>query len=143
MLKLFIRKVVILVSYPVPFKGLLYKYHMLKRDLCPKCNKNLVAVNYISGGVRHYRNKCASCIRKDNKIKEPVPLWARTGYRKKERCEVCGFKAKTLRQMFVYYIDGNLKNNNWPNLKTICANCQIELAGSRVSWKPAPLVPDF
>lgn len=116
--------------------------YMLKRDLCPLCNENLVAVNYVKDGVRHYRNSCASCLRKGRKIKL-VPLWARAGYKKKERCEVCNFKAKTIKQLFVYYVDGNLKNNNWLNLKTVCANCQIELVGTKVAWKSAPIVPDF
>lgn len=115
---------------------------MLKRDLCPVCHENLVAVNYVKDGVRHYRNSCSSCLRKGRKVKV-VPLWAKAGYKKKERCEVCNFKAKTLKQLFVYYVDGNLKNSNWLNLKTVCANCQIELIGTKVPWKPAPIVPDF
>jgi hypothetical protein len=56
---------------------------------------------------------------------------------------MCNFKAKTFRQLFVYHVDGNLKNVNWLNLKTVCANCRIELDGTRVSWKPSPIVPDF
>ncbi len=117
---------------------------MLKRDLCPICRSNLVAVNYIDKqGQHHYRNSCASCIRKGRKIKEPPPLWAKQGYKKKERCEMCGFKARTPKQMFVYHVDGSLKNASPLNLKTICANCQIELAGTRLPWRAAPLVPDF
>ena len=56
---------------------------------------------------------------------------------------MCNFKSKTLKQMFVYHVDGNLKNVSPFNLKTICANCQIELIGTRLPWKPAPIVPDF
>ena len=120
------------------------KYCMIKRDLCTVCLDNLVAVNYIREGVTHYRSMCASCIRKGKKIKEPPPLWAKSGYKKKERCEMCNFKAKLpARQLFVYHVDGNLKNTNSFNLKTICANCRIELAGSRMPWKPAAIVPDF
>lgn len=124
-------------------KGLYYKYHMLKRDLCPSCHLNLVAVNYIHDGITHYRNRCSSCIRKGKKLRPQQPAWVLAGYKKKERCEMCNFRAKTNKQMFVYYVDGNLKNNNWLNLKTICANCQIELVGSRLPWKSAPLTPDF
>lgn len=76
-------------------------------------------------------------------MKPQPPAWSRSGYKKKDRCEMCNFKSKTPRQMFVYHVDGNLKNTNWPNLKTICANCKIELTGSRLPWRPAPLVPDF
>ena len=116
---------------------------MLKRDLCPSCNENLVAVNYIREGVTHYRNMCAACVRKGKKLKPQAPAWAKSGYKKKDRCEMCNFKSKTPKQMFVYHVDGNLKNNNWINLKTVCANCKIEVQGSRLPWKPAPLVPDF
>lgn len=117
---------------------------MLKRDLCLSCKQNPVAVNYIRDGVRHYRNSCNSCIRKGRKLKPQPPAWARSGYKKPASCEVCNFKAKSpTKQLFVFHIDGNLKNNSWHNLKTICANCQIELIGNRVAWKPATIVPDF
>ena len=56
---------------------------------------------------------------------------------------MCNFKAKSFRQLFVWHVDGNLKNVAWTNLKTVCANCQIELASLRVPWKPAPILPDF
>ena len=116
---------------------------MLKRDLCPTCLENLVAVNYVRDGVRHYRNQCVSCLRKGRRLKPQPPAWVKTGYKKPANCEACGFRAKLTKQLFVYHIDGNLKNNNWPNLKTVCANCRIELGGSKVAWKPAKIVPDF
>ncbi|CAB4129069.1 hypothetical protein UFOVP112_167 [uncultured Caudovirales phage] len=119
------------------------KYSMLKRDLCPECRVNLLAVNYIKDGVRHYRNRCSSCIRKGKRLKAIPPAWAKSGYKKKPQCERCGFKFKLLDQSNVFYIDGNLKNNNWVNLKTVCLNCQQEIYKSRLSWKPAPIVPDF
>jgi hypothetical protein len=86
-----------------------------------------------------------SCIRKGKKLKSQPPAWVKTGYKKPACCEMCGFKAKhPTRQLFVFHIDGNLKNNNWHNLKTVCANCQIELAVNRLTaWKPAKIVPDF
>lgn len=117
---------------------------MLKRDLCPICRVNLVAVNYVKEGITHYRNCCTSCIRKGRKLKAQPPSWAVSGYKKKERCELCNFKAKLpTKQLFVFYVDGNLKNNNWTNLKTVCANCQIELAHNKIAWKSATIVPDF
>lgn len=125
-------------------KGLHYKYCMTKRDLCPICHVNPVAVNYIKEDVTHYRSCCNSCIRKGRKLKPQPPAWAVSGYKKKERCEVCNFKAKLpTKQLFVFHVDGSLKNNNWNNLKTVCANCQIELVGSKLPWKPATIVPDF
>lgn len=119
-----------------------YKYYMLKRDLCPHCSINLVAVNYIRNGVRHYRNSCGSCIRSGRRVKV-VPTWLRTGYRKKPQCELCGFKLKFPSQSNVYYVDGNLRNNDWHNLKTVCLNCQQELYKSKVAWKPGEILPDF
>ena len=117
---------------------------MLKRDLCPICNDDLVAVNYIRDGITHYRNSCTSCIRKKRKLKPDAPAWSKSGYKKKEVCEVCSFRAKTPKQMSVFYVDGNLKNNNWLNLKTVCANCKIDLVSTKkVAWKPAPILPDF
>jgi len=124
-------------------KGLV-NINMLKRDLCPLCRANPVAVNYVRDGITHYRNKCASCIRKGKKLKPQPPAWFRSGYKKKDFCEKCNFRAKNpIKQLFVYHVDGNLKNTDWINLKTVCANCQIELVGSRLAWKPATIVPDF
>ena len=117
---------------------------MLKRDLCPLCLVTPVAVNYVRNGVRHYRNSCTSCIRKGRRLREQPPAWVKTGYKKPVCCELCGFKSKIpAKQLFVYHVDGNLKNNNWHNLKTVCANCRIEIANGKVSWKPAAIVPDF
>lgn len=116
---------------------------MTARNLCTSCHENLVAINYISNGKRYYRSRCASCLRKQHRVKNPPPLWSKSGYKKKERCEMCGFKAKTIRQLFVWHVDGNLKNVAWTNLKTVCANCQIDLVHSKVAWKPATIVPDF
>ena len=116
---------------------------MLERDLCPACLENLVAVNYIRDGIHHYRNQCASRLRKSRRLKPQPPAWVKSGYKKPVSCEVCGFRAKLPKQLFVYHVDGNLKNNNWHNLKTVCANCRIELVGSKVAWKPAKIVPDF
>lgn len=116
-----------------------------ERDLCVKCLKALQAVNYIDpDGRTHYRTMCTSCIHKNKKTKQAAPAWFKIGYRKKPTCEKCGFKAKYPEdQLRVFYLDGNLRNNSWPNLKTICLNCQQEIIKSRLSWKPADIVPDF
>ena len=116
---------------------------MLTRELCPICLATPVAVNYIRDGITHYRNSCSTCIRKGKKLKAIPPAWAKSGYKKTLQCEICNFKARLpTKQLFVYHVDGNLKNNNWHNLKTVCANCRIELVG-KVNWKPASIVPDF
>jgi hypothetical protein len=115
----------------------------MKRPLCLVCNQNLAAVNYIKNSQYHYRKMCDSCIRKGKKIKA-VPAWFRAGYRKKQICEWCGYKAKYLdKQMTVYHVDGNLKNVSSQNLKTVCLNCRIELAHSHLPWKESPIIPDF
>lgn len=116
---------------------------MLTRNLCPLCHYNLVAVNYVRNGVTHYRNSCSACIRKGRKLKPDSPAWVKAGYKKKPACEKCGFKFKLLEQSNVFYVDGNLKNNNHFNLKTVCLNCQQEIYKSKLSWKPAAIVPDF
>ena len=102
-----------------------------------------MAVNYIRDDVYHYRNSCTACIRRGKKLPKLPPLWAKTGYKKKDRCELCNFKAKSMKQLFVYHVDGSLKNVNSFNLKTVCANCQIELIDLKLPWKPAAIVPDF
>ena len=119
------------------------KYSMLTRELCPACRINPVAINYISEGITHYRNSCASCIRKGKKLKPEPPAWLRSGYKKTERCEKCTFKFKLPTQSIVFHVDGNLKNNNHFNLKTVCLNCQQEVYKSRLAWKASPIVPDF
>jgi hypothetical protein len=116
---------------------------MLERQLCPNCHTNPVAVNYVKDGVTHYRNSCAACIRKGKKLKPEPPAWQRSGYKKKANCEKCNFKFKFVEQNVVFHIDGNLKNNVWTNLKTICLNCQQEIYKGRTGWRPAKIVPDF
>ena len=58
-------------------------------------------------------------------------------------CEKCGFKAVSEKQMTVFYVDGDMKNNNWHNLKTVCANCAIAISTKDVEWKEDPIRPDF
>ena len=115
----------------------------MTRPLCPTCNARPVAVNCHHGDTTYYRRQCDACLRIGKKLKPKPPAWAQSGYKKKERCELCNFKAKHVKQLFVYHVDGNLKNTNAFNLKTVCANCTIELASARMPWRQAPLVPDF
>lgn len=125
-------------------KGQPNKYTMSLRKLCPTCNSHPVAVNYHDKEGRiHYRKLCTSCIHKGRKAKLPAPAWFKSGYRKKEKCERCGFKAKHPEQLGVFYVDGNLRNNTATNLRTICLNCQIDVYKSKLPWQAADLVPDF
>ena len=72
-----------------------------------------------------------------------MPGWAKAGYTKKTKCDKCNFQFKLLTQSNVFYLDGNLKNNDWLNLRTVCLNCQEEILKSKTTWKPSPLTPDF
>ncbi len=111
------------------------------RNLCPTCSNRPVAINYVKNGVPHYRKQCDACLRKGKKIKAKSPAWALSGYKKKANCEKCGFVAKHTDQLQVFHVDGKLKNTAWPNLRTICANCAIEVYKSKLPWRPG-ITPD-
>jgi Zn ribbon nucleic-acid-binding protein len=113
----------------------------MERNQCPQCQKRLVAINYYRNNRTHYRSLCTPCIHKNKQKQVKVPSWVRSGYKKALKCDRCGFKFKLADQSSVYYVDGNIDNNNWLNLKTICANCRIEVAKSR--WRPSNLTADF
>ncbi len=113
---------------------------MTHRGLCPCCRLKPVAVNYKKYGRTYYRGKCDQCGRKK---KKPAPAgWLRSGYKKKEKCERCGFRVKFTEQSAVYHVDGNVENNDWMNLKTVCCNCEVEIKHTSLPWKPSELIPD-
>lgn len=116
---------------------------MTYRPLCTACQKKPVAVNYRRNNITYYRSRCDTCIRKKKFKAAPKPRWLERGYKKKSACERCGFKAKYKEQLFVYHLDGNLDNTAPINLKTICANCQIEIAKSKLGWVQGDLTPDL
>jgi len=116
---------------------------MQQRFLCKICGRKPAAVNYKRNGKTYYRSTCDTCIRKGKKLPAPVPNWSLSGYKRKPHCEKCGFKAKYKEQLFVYHLDGNLSNSNPNNLRTICANCQYEVAREGLGWRQGDLVPDF
>ena len=117
---------------------------MEERGLCPICTQRPVAINYIRGTKTHYRRVCSICSHRGKKLKPQPPLWYQTGYRKKPTCDRCGFKAELVDdQMMVWHVDGDLRNNDRSNLKTVCLNCRPLVLKSRLPWKPAVLVTDF
>ena len=131
------------MAYMVPLKGLSINI-CVYRPYCKACGKNLAAINYKRNDVVYYRKNCASCIRKKAHSKPVPPSWTKSGYKKKGKCDKCGFVAKhTKTQLVVYYVDTNLKNNDWNNLRTICLNCQAAIEDSKSTWKPADLVADY
>lgn len=70
-------------------------------------------------------------------------MWFKAGYRKKFLCDRCGYNSKHSEQFNVFHIDGNLTNCRFPNLKTICANCQRILHKEETRWRKSDINPDF
>jgi len=110
------------------------------RDLCKKCQRKPVAVNYKKEGRVFYRSVCDHCARN---YKTERPVWSRTGYKKKTTCDRCGFKGDNQCQFDIYYADGDINNSRYDNLKTVCANCQRILHKLKLPWKRGDLTPDF
>jgi hypothetical protein len=110
------------------------------RKLCKTCGTNPVAVNYYKGDQVYYRRQCDHCAKGRKNFR---PLWALSGYQKKNNCEKCNYTSMYQEQFNVFYIDGNLNNNRLTNLKTICANCQRTLHREGVKWRQGDLTPDF
>ena len=116
----------------------------MKRPLCKTCRNKPRAYAYRKGKTIYWRSRCDSCIRQKNKLKTGYAAkWFKAGYRKKKRCELCGFKQISQAQMDVYHVDGNRNNTSVYNLKTICANCQRLIQKQGVKWKQGDLLPDF
>lgn len=113
----------------------------MSRSICPICAKHPVALNYYRNSKAYYRTACTGCIHRQRQKLPQVPGWLRAGYKKQARCDRCGFSFKVSDQSLVYYVDGDLNNNRWRNLKTICLNCSAEV--KKIKWKPSNLVPDF
>jgi len=115
--------------------------NMKERSICPACRIKPVAICNRRGGKEHYRNRCDQCYRKNRK--PAVAGWIRSGYKKKEKCEKCGYRFMHGEQAVVAHVDGNIDNNSWVNLKTVCLNCQIAIKHSNLPWKiSGGLVPD-
>ena len=111
------------------------------RPLC-KCGVKPVAINYYKKGKPFYRSKCESCLRHGKPV-HGAPKWKQSGYEKKQICDKCGFKSKHKEQFSVYYIDADLNNVRFSNLKTICANCSKIMYKEGFKWKQGDLLPDF
>ena len=71
-----------------------------------------------------------------------VTVLQRSGYVKKKKCELCGFKAQDQIQLDVLFVDGNLRNTSMSNLKTVCANCQRLSSVRRLGWRLGDLIAD-
>ena len=115
----------------------------MSRPVCPACYQRSVAINYRNKHRVYYRNRCDQCIRQNRHPRDPVPTWVRSGYKLKDRCDLCGFKSRIPEQISVWYIDGNQKNGDWINLRCVCSNCQIFLKNKKLGWIENALKPDF
>lgn len=112
----------------------------MSRPLCV-CGFRLAAINYIKEGKIYYRSKCEICIK--GGLAKGIPKWYQNGYRIKNKCDKCGFVSKHIEQFNVFYIDGNMNNTKFTNLKTVCANCQRILSKEGFNWRQGGLTPDF
>jgi hypothetical protein len=115
----------------------------LARPICKQCNRNPRAINYNRNGVTHYRSICDECGSKKVKKKPLRPGWEKSGYKKKSTCDICGFKSLYNTQMTVFHIDGDLRNVNFSNLRTICLNCVEVVKRKEVTWKRGDLQVDY
>ena len=110
------------------------------RDLCKKCQRRPVAINYKKDSRIYYRSTCDHCAKK---FKTARHTWASSGYKKKMSCDRCGFTGQDLDQFDVFHVDGNLSNCKYANLKTVCANCQRLIHKLKMPWRRGDLTPDF
>ena len=85
------------------------------RELCERCGEHPKAINYKKDGKTFYRRFCDACI--VEKKKNVKPQWQRDGYKKKFKCESCGFVAKFPEQLEVVDYSNTFR--------TICLNCEI------------------
>lgn len=88
------------------------------RPLCENCKVQLAKPNGTSKhGFTKWHKYCSSCAKS---IYSP-----KFGHRlnKKNKCEKCGFEADDKCQLDIVYKDGNKKNKERSNLRTLCANC--------------------
>jgi hypothetical protein len=137
---IFIEKVKKKLTYYPYLVGFVHKYHM--RPICLACNQRSRAVAYHRNGKIQYRKLCENCIKRGRRIKPAEPRWKIAGYKKKNICDRCGFRAKYSAQLMVFHIDGNQNNNTVRNLKTVCQNCVVEVAKTDLPWKAGDLEPD-
>ena len=107
---------------------------MTDRKLCKMCNSNPRAINYKTEDKVYYRTMCDPCMRLKRKGK--TPRWIKEGYKKRVKCEACGFIPKYHEQLTV--LDYNDK------FKTVCLNCEgATKVTNRLEIKRGDLEPDF
>lgn len=113
------------------------------RPICKTCNKEVCAVNYIRSGKTYYRSQCDNCGRKKTKQQPRKSLWEKSGYKKKMKCDLCGFLSVLPSQITVYHIDGRLENTEFSNLRSICLNCVEVVKKKELHWRRGDLEVDY
>lgn len=115
----------------------------MSNKICKTCRKQPVTVNYIRKGKKYYRSQCYYCIKESKQRRtEPEKLLKKSGYKKKNTCDRCGFNSKNTFQMSIYYNDGNNYNVAISNLRTYCSNCAIELKTNPTA-RQTDIIADF
>ena len=111
------------------------------RPMCKQCNIRVKSINYVKDEKTYYRSCCDTCMRQ-KKIAKSIQQtrWQRAGYKKKPRCEHCGFFPAYHDQLIVFHVDQNLSNVKAQNLRTICLNCNHEL--NLTGWTRGDLLED-
>ena len=113
------------------------------RPLCTQCKAKPRAYAYKKGSKIYWRRLCDTCNRKKKKLRiGGITALQRSGYRKKNSCELCGFKVQESLQLNVFFVDGNKNTVAIHNLKTVCANCQRLASVRKLRWKIGDLEVD-
>jgi hypothetical protein len=92
--------------------------HQPNRPFCKLCKSALAKANGVTKNkFKKWHKYCSGCAKAAYNPKYGYLL------HKKPQCEACGFIAADKCQLDVVYRDGNKKNKDKSNIKTLCANC--------------------
>lgn len=69
--------------------------------------------------------------------------WVRAGYKKKSKCERCGIPLYDPGVCEVHYVNGDITDNHFFNLRTICIICDYYIKHNIKKFNPDDLTPDF
>lgn len=88
------------------------------RPLCQHCKTTLAKQNGVSKhGFKKWHKYCSSCAKGAYNEKFGFLL------EKKDKCQRCGFIPEDMCQLDIVYKDGNKKNKDKSNIRTLCSNC--------------------
>jgi len=75
-------------------------------------------------------------------MRPKTPRWMKSGFKKKQSCDRCGFYAKSGAQILVFHMDGDLNNCDLTNLRNVCLNCSVEITKLELPWRVGDLIED-